>query len=128
MVNDRTEGAGEENVLSFPRPELTLHPTVVAPSAEEVPWEGAASECAMSVDTVAAVDLLPIVGGGAPSSDMLTDCLLRFRDELLNVSLVGTVEKDLWPLTGAVVPFTRPDSGYGLLHFEGFDFFEFDFN
>lgn len=29
VVNDRTEGAGEEKVLSFPRPPvLTPHPTV----------------------------------------------------------------------------------------------------
>lgn len=94
VVRDRTDGAGEEKVLSFPRPELTLQPTVVAPSAEEAaPFEGAASECATSVDFVA-VDLLPIVGGGPPSSDMLTECLLRFKDELLIVHPVGTVEKD----------------------------------
>lgn len=95
VVRDRTDGAGEENVLSFPRPELTLHPAVVAPSAEEAaPCEGAASECAISVDIVAAVDLLPIVGGGPPSSEMLAECLLRFKDELLIVSPVGTGEND----------------------------------
>jgi hypothetical protein len=72
VVSDRTEGAGEENVLSLPRPELTPHPTVAfVASPDEGACEGAASECAWScsVDMVAANDLLPIVGGGKPSTD-----------------------------------------------------------
>jgi hypothetical protein len=37
VVKDRTEGAGDEKVLSFPRPpELTPHPTVaVVPSPDD---------------------------------------------------------------------------------------------
>lgn len=47
VVNERTEGAGEENVLSLPRPELTPHPTVAfVASPDEGACEGAASECA----------------------------------------------------------------------------------
>jgi hypothetical protein len=70
VVKDRTEGAGEENVLSFPRAELTPHPTVaVVPSPDDAACDCAASECATSVDIVAAIDLFPIVGGGSPSSD-----------------------------------------------------------
>jgi len=128
VASDRTDGAGEENVLSAPRPELTPQPAVVVASPEDAPWEGAASECATSVDIVAAVDLLPIVGGGCPSSDRLTDCLSRWSDEVLKVFVpVGTVENDWWPLVGAAeVPFTRPDSGYGLLFFDT-GFFELDF-
>jgi hypothetical protein len=94
VVNDLTDGAGEENVLSAPRPELTPQPTVVfVPSPDEAPCEGAASECATSVDIVAAIDLFPIVGG-FPSSDDLTDCLLRSMDDVLIELPVGTVEKD----------------------------------
>ena len=38
VVKDRTEGAGDEKVLSFPRPpELTPHPTVAfVPSTDDV--------------------------------------------------------------------------------------------
>jgi hypothetical protein len=79
VVRDRTEGAGDENVLSAPRPELTPHPIVAfVPWPDDGACEGAASECATSgsVDIVAAVDLLPIVGGGRPSWEDRTDCLL----------------------------------------------------
>lgn len=109
VVNDRTEGAGEENVLSTPRPLLIFPPTVVAPSPDEAVCEGAASECATSVLTVAAVDLVP-VGGRS-----LTDCRLWFRDEEFGLLPVGTSENDWCPLTGvAELPLTRPDLGYGL--------------
>lgn len=47
VVNDRTDGAGEEKVLSLPRRKLTPHPTVAfVASPEEGACEGAASECA----------------------------------------------------------------------------------
>lgn len=102
VVKDRTDGAGEENVLSFPCPELTPHPTVAfVPSPDDAAWDCAASECATSVDIVAAIDLFPIVGGGSPSSDDWIDSPLRFRDDELIVFPVGTVEKDWWSLTGA---------------------------
>lgn len=102
VVKDRTDGAGEENVLSFPRPELTPHPTVVfVPLPDDAAWDCAASECATSVDIVAAIDLLPIVGGGSPSSEDCIDSPLRFKDDELIVFPVGTVEKDWWPFTGA---------------------------
>ena len=94
-MRDRTDGAGDEKVLSFPRPELTPHPTVaLVPAPDDAACDCAASECAMSVDAVAAIDLFPIVGGGSPSSEDRIDSPLRFRDEELIVFPVGTVEKD----------------------------------
>lgn len=82
-------------MLSLPRPPvLTPHPTVAfVPSPEEAAWDCAASDCATSVDIVAAVDLFPIVGG-TPSSEDWIDSPLWPRDDELIVSPVGAVEKD----------------------------------
>ena len=110
-MRDRTEGAGDENVLSGPCPELTPHPAVpVVPSPEEAPCEAATSECAKSgsVHNVGAVDLLPIVGGGRPSWEDRTECLLRSKDELLIAFPVRPVESESWPF-GAECPFNWPD-------------------
>jgi hypothetical protein len=86
VVRDPMEGAGEENVLSTPR----AAPTVpVVPSPDDGAWE-----CAASVDIVAAIDLLPIVGGDCPSSDDRTECLRRLTDDVLSELPVGTVEND----------------------------------
>lgn len=49
VVSDRTEGAGEENVLSPPRRESTPPLAVrLVPATDEAPWDGAAIECAIS--------------------------------------------------------------------------------
>ena len=87
VVKERTEGAGEEKVLSAPRPAPAV-PVVASP--EDGACEPAASEWALS-DIVAAVDLVPIVGGGKPSSDRRTE--FEFLG-LLPVCTVGTVEKE----------------------------------
>jgi hypothetical protein len=128
VVSERTDGAGEENVLSLPRPELTPTVAFVA-SPDEGACEGAASECAWScsVDMVAASDLLPIVGGGNPSTDDRTECL-RSKDVVLIEVPVGTVENERCPFGAAEFPFIgRPDSGYGLLFLVRFCFFELAF-
>lgn len=93
---DRTEGAGDEKVLSLPRPPVLIpHPTVVfVPSPDDAACDCAASECATSVDMVAAIDLFPMVGGGRPSSEDWIDSPLRPRDDELIVLPVGTVEKE----------------------------------
>lgn len=107
VVNERREGAGDENVLSAPRPELTPHPTVAfVPCPEDAACEGAASECAPSgsVETVAAVDLFPIVGGGRPSSDDRRECLRSTEDALIELP-VGTVENERWPFGPLPFPF-----------------------
>jgi hypothetical protein len=96
VVKDRTDGAGEEKVLS-PWPVLTPPPIVAAvPAADDAPCEGAASEWGPSVDIVGAEDLLPMVGGWRPSSDMLMEFRPWLNDEVLVALPVGTSEKDLW--------------------------------
>lgn len=76
-------------------------PPIVAfvASPEDGACDGAASERAVSgsVDIVAAVDLLPIVGGACPSCDDLTESLLRFNEGVLIDTPVGPVEKEPWP-------------------------------
>ena len=89
VVSDRTDGAGDENVLSAPRPELTPPSTVVFPPPDEAPCDGAASST-----EAFAVDLLPIVGGGWPSTDVLTECLLLLMEDMLTLLPVGAVEND----------------------------------
>lgn len=69
VVRDRTDGAGDENVLSTPLPLLAPSVFVVC-CPEEGACDGAASECAASVFIVPTTDLLPIVGGGCPSSEV----------------------------------------------------------
>lgn len=113
VVRDRTDGAGDEKVLSAPRPVLPPTVAFVAPP-EDVVWEGAASEWATSVDIVAAVDLFPIVGGGSPSSEDRIESPLLLKDDKLAVSRVGVVEVDCCCLFVGVVSLIIPDSGYGL--------------
>lgn len=108
VVSDRTEGAGEENVLSAPLPELT--PTVAFVSCpEDGACDGAASECAPpAVDIVGAVDLFPIVGGGRPSKEERRECLRSIEDALIELP-VGTVENEQWPFGVSEFPFKWPD-------------------
>ena len=92
VVNDRTDGAGDENVLPSPPPtplELTAPPTVAVVPA----FECAASELTVSVfvATVGAVDLLLIVGGFCPSCDAGRDVLLCKGEALLTLRPEGGV-------------------------------------
>ena len=78
VVIERTDGAGEENVLPSPPP--TPLELIPPPSVAVVPaLEGAASELIVSgfVDSVGAIDLLSMVGGFCPSFDTGSDTLLR---------------------------------------------------
>lgn len=94
VVRDRTDGAGDEKVLS-PWPEPTPPPTVADVStADGASSEGGVSECGPSVDIVGAADLFPMVGGCCPSSDMLAEGLLPRSDSVLIELPVGTVEKE----------------------------------
>lgn len=114
VVRERTEGAGDENVLSTPLP--LLAPIVCAVCwPEDGACEGAASEWATSVLIVATIDLFPIVGGGCPSSEERIEVRRLLSDESLYVRPVGTGESGRSSL---VTPSTRPDCGYGLLFFD----------
>lgn len=129
VVRDRTDGAGDENVL--PSPALTPLELTVAPNVAVVPaFEVAASELTVSafVAKVGAVDLLPMVGACCPSWDPGKDILLRDGDMLLTLRPDGGVQKERWPLPlfgtdglGLVLP----ETVYGLFLAE-FVFFVFE--
>ncbi len=76
VVSDLTDGAGEEKVLPSPPPtplELTAPPRVAVVAA----FEWAASDTVSGlVDTVGAIDLLPIVGAAWSSLETGIDVLL----------------------------------------------------
>jgi len=68
VVRERTEGAGDEKVLS-PASAVRLVPAIV-----DGRCEGAAIEREVSsVKTVGAIDRSPLVGGGISSIDTLTE-------------------------------------------------------
>jgi hypothetical protein len=71
-------------------------------------------------------DLPPRVGG-IPSTEEWNECRLWAMEPVLAVRPVGTVEKDLFPLTG-VSEFPMPCSPvmYGLLFLADEFFFEWD--
>ncbi len=98
VVRDLTEGVGEENVLPSPPPkpfELTPPPTVAAVPA----FEGAASETVSCVvDTVGAIDLLPIVRSSWPSLETGMETLLCEAELQLMLLPDGGVWNERWPL------------------------------
>jgi hypothetical protein len=73
VVRERTEGAGEEKVLSSPRRD-SIPPWAVrlVPARDEAPCDGAMRdlEVSFSVDIVGAMDRPPAVGGARPSSSI----------------------------------------------------------
>lgn len=75
---------------------------------------------------VATADLLPAAGGRLSSSEEWFESRRRLSEDVLKVLPVGTGEYGLWPFVCAAFPLTRPDSGYGLLFFDGLDFFDED--
>jgi hypothetical protein len=83
VVSDRTDGAGEEKVLSPP-----LRPFAVrlVPASDASPCEGAIMErhVPCSVDTVGAIERLPVVGGGCSSPDNRTESVWSRDDTLVN--------------------------------------------
>jgi hypothetical protein len=71
VVRERTEGAGEEKVLSPPRRESCAPIVRAVPVTEEAPWDRAAMdrEVSWSVETVRVTDLAPDVWGTRLSAD-----------------------------------------------------------
>ena len=114
MVSERTDGAGDENVL--PSCLDSCAPPIVraVPVTDEAPCDGAFIdlEASWSVSTVSATDLAPAVGGFPPSSDSRADGLSS------DVSL--PVEAELsYGLPGRA---GCPDCGYGLFFFPALRF------
>lgn len=71
VARERTDGAGDEKVLSALRPFAVQ----LVPATDDTAWEGAVTDrdVSCSVETVGAIDRPPSVGGGKPSVDILTD-------------------------------------------------------
>jgi hypothetical protein len=109
VVSDRTDGAGDEKVLSPPRRESTPPPAVrLVPVSDDAPCDRAVMDCdvSWSVDTVGATDRAPAVGGGPPSIDDRTD-----RPDSEVALPLGPVEKDcVLPLCGAVAAASVADA------------------
>ena len=97
VVRERTEGAGDEKVLSPPR-----RPAVrLVPAREGAPWEGARMERPQ------------VVGGGCSSLERRTE--LDSRDITLRRRRLGPEEREYSLCGGEEGTPTRPDWGYGLL-------------
>ena len=96
VARDRTDGAGDEKVLSPPlrdsRPPLAVR---LVPAIDDAPCEGAMTEwwASWSVETVGAIDLPPAVGGGRPSLEARGE-MLWSTDVALDVTPLCEVVKD----------------------------------
>ena len=75
VARERTEGAGDEKVLSLPRRNSTPPFAVrLVPAMEEAPCDGAVDlDVSFSVDMVGAMDLPPAVGGARRSSSSIDE-------------------------------------------------------
>lgn len=95
VVRERTEGAGDENVLPSPPP-LELIPPAVALVAA---FDCAASERAVSpfVERVGAVDFALAVGSCCSSLEAGRDCWLSETEVYLALVEERGVEKDTFP-------------------------------
>ena len=117
VVRDRTDGAGDENVLSPPLRESTPQPTVrLVPATDDVPCEGAIIECdvSCSVEIVGATDRPPKVGGAWPSEETRMDSF-RAEDVMLEDLLVRPVVTEGWLCCARAPSPMLPDWEYGLL-------------
>ena len=86
VVRDRTDGAGDEKVLSPPlrdsKPPFAVR---LVPATDDAMFDGALMErlppSSWSVDTVVgAMDIAPAVGGAPPSSDERSEARVSIRD------------------------------------------------
>lgn len=121
VVSERTEGAGDEKVLSPPLRESIPQPAVrLVPASDDAPCEGAVieREVSWSVEMVGAMDRPPAVGGGWPSADNRRDSP-RPRDVMLEDLALLPVDMDGWLFCEGTWSPMRPDWGYGLLFCDG---------
>jgi hypothetical protein len=112
VVSDRTDGAGEEKVLSPPLRAVAVR---LVSASDDSPCEGAIMErhVSCSVDTVGAIERPPVVGGGCSSLDILAESA-RSRDPSL-ANLWLSPEDPEWRLgRGEALSLMRPDCWYGL--------------
>lgn len=91
VVRDRTEGAGDEKVLSPPILPLAV---LLVPAMEEVMCDGAMMDWQAS-PSVPATERPPAVGGAAPSTEDWSDVWLRPSDRFV-VTPVCVVEREGW--------------------------------
>lgn len=123
VVRERTDGAGDENVLSPPRRD-SMPPFAVrlVPAREDAPCDAAVTdrEVSWSVDIVGAMDRE--VGGDRPSTSMEDRRDPSWsRDAVVDVVALLAVETEGQPFSlGSTIPIL-PDCGYGLLFLEGRD-------
>lgn len=96
VVSERTEGAGEEKVLSPPRRDSRPPFAVrLVPASDDAPCDTATDRevyVSWSVETVGAIDRPPVVGGGRPSVDNRGDSL-RPREAALEDLALRAVER-----------------------------------
>lgn len=124
VARERTEGAGDEKVLSPPRRNSTPPFAVrVVPVTEEAPCDGAVDlEVSFSVDMVGAMDRPPAVGGARMSSVIDERQEVPGARDVPLVLVLLALEAEYRPCSvGSLMPI-RPDCGYGLLFLEDFDF------
>lgn len=125
VVRERTEGAGDEKVLSPPlRNSIPPFAVRLVPVRDEAPCDGAVDlEVSFSVDMVGATDLPPAVGGArrSPSSIDEEAELSRARDVALVLVLLAVETETRLCSSGSLI-FILPDWGYGLFFLDCFDF------
>lgn len=114
VVRDRTEGAGDEKVLSPPRRDSTPPWAVrLVPARDDAPWDRAV----MDREPSRSADLAPAVGGGRSSTEELKETA-RSWDMVLDLLVLRAVENECRLLCAPALVPMRPESGYGLLFLE----------
>jgi hypothetical protein len=125
VASERTDGAGDEKVLSPPlRNSVPPFAVRLVPVMDEAPCDAAVDlGVSLSVDMVGAMDLPPAVAGARRSSPSIDEWpeLSRVRDVALVLVLLA-VEAEYRPRSsGSLIPIL-PDWGYGLFFLDCFAF------
>jgi len=114
VVRERTEGAGEEKVLSPPLRDSTPPCAVrLVPARDDAPWDRAVMDRAPSRSG----DRASPVGRGRSSTEERKETS-RSCDVVLDLLVLRAVESEGWLLRAPALTPSRPESGYGLLFLE----------